>query len=36
MAAEGTKGFDTIALHGGYTPDTEAVFGIGTSTTEER
>lgn len=29
MAGEGSKGFDTIALHGGYTPDTEAVFGVG-------
>ena len=23
------KGFDTIALHGGYTPDTRAVYGVG-------
>jgi O-acetylhomoserine (thiol)-lyase len=23
------KGFDTIALHGGYTPDTETVYGMG-------
>lgn len=24
-----TPGFDTIALHGGYTPDTEPVYGLG-------
>ena len=29
MVLEGNEGFDTIALHGGYSPDTEAVFGIG-------
>jgi O-acetylhomoserine (thiol)-lyase len=23
------KGFDTIALHGGYTPDTQVVYGMG-------
>lgn len=23
------QGFDTIALHGGYTPDTDATYGIG-------
>jgi hypothetical protein len=23
------KGFDTIALHGGYTPDTETSYGMG-------
>ena len=23
------KGFDTIALHGGYTPDTSAIYGLG-------
>lgn len=23
------QGFDTIALHGGYTPDTEATYGLG-------
>jgi hypothetical protein len=33
MTEEGKKGFDTIALHGGYSPDTEATFGIGKSTT---
>jgi hypothetical protein len=26
---DGKKGFDTIALHGGYTPDKSAVFGLG-------
>jgi hypothetical protein len=26
---EGKQGFDTIALHGGYTPDTEATYGLG-------
>eukprot|EP00545_Synedropsis_sp_CCMP1620_P005288 CAMPEP_0119030580 /NCGR_PEP_ID=MMETSP1176-20130426/41100_1 /TAXON_ID=265551 /ORGANISM="Synedropsis recta cf, Strain CCMP1620" /LENGTH=443 /DNA_ID=CAMNT_0006986951 /DNA_START=1462 /DNA_END=2793 /DNA_ORIENTATION=+ len=29
MTEEGEKGFDTIALHGGYTPDTEVTYGIG-------
>lgn len=24
-----TQGFDTIALHGGYTPDKEATYGLG-------
>lgn len=24
-----TQGFDTIALHGGYTPDTSQVYGLG-------
>ena len=24
-----SKGFDTIALHGGYKPDTEAALGLG-------
>jgi len=24
-----SQGFDTIALHGGYTPDTEPVYGLG-------
>ncbi|GFH47107.1 o-acetylhomoserine [Chaetoceros tenuissimus] len=26
---DGAKGFDTIALHGGYTPDTSTKYGIG-------
>ncbi|CAB9501049.1 Homocysteine synthase [Seminavis robusta] len=28
-ALTATKGFDTIALHGGYTPDTSASYGVG-------
>jgi len=28
-AAPKTKGFDTIALHGGYTPDKETAVGVG-------
>ena len=30
MAAEGSApGFDTLALHAGYTPDTDSAYGLG-------
>lgn len=28
-AALKNRGFDTIALHGGYTPDTSSIYGVG-------